>query len=417
VTGRDLLADFRVLRQRPFRLLFLSETVSLLGSAIAPIALAFAILDEPGGSASQLGFVLAARSLSQVLFILAGGVLADRLPRFALMAASNLLAGGAQAGIAAMFILHAAPLAAVIALSAVNGAAGALFLPAAQGVIPQIAPAGQLQPANALMRLSRNSTSIIGSAVAGILVAAVGAGWALALDAATFAAAAALIIGIRVEQAGRAQASTMLADLRHGWREFRSRSWVWLVVVQFAFVNGCWAAIYVLGPVLARQYLGGAPAWGAIQAAEAVGLVGGSLVAIRLRPRFPVRVAVAATFGFLPPFFLLAFRAPLGLIVAVMLVNGVCVDIFEVLWSTALQTHVPGEALARISSYDMLGSFALGPLGLAVAGPLAAVWGVRPTLIGAGALLALASVVPWLTPAVRDLPAAAPPAAAGPEPG
>jgi Transmembrane secretion effector len=142
------------------------------------------------------------------------------------MAVSNLLACGAQGGIAAMFIVHAAPLAAVIALTAVNGAAGALFLPAAQGVIPQIVPAGQLQPANALMRLSRNSTSIVGSAAAGILVATVGAGWALALDAATFAAAAALLIGIRVGPGGRAAASTMLADLREGWREFRSRSWV-----------------------------------------------------------------------------------------------------------------------------------------------------------------------------------------------
>jgi hypothetical protein len=162
----------------------------------------------------------------------------------------------------------------------------------------------------------------------------------------------------------------------------------------------------VLGPLLAKQYLGGAPAWGAIQTAMAIGLVGGSLVAIRLRPRFPLRVAVTATFGFLPPFFLLAVRAPAWLIAVSMLLNGACVDLFEVLWSTALQSHVPNEALARINSYDMLGSFALGPLGLVVVGPLAAAWGTAPTLIGAGALLALASVVRWLTPAVRGLPAA-----------
>ena len=414
-----MLADFQVLRERPYRLLFVSQTISLLGTAIAPIALAFAVLDAPGGSASELGFILAARALSQVVFVLAGGVLADRLPRFRLMAVSNLLACGAQGAIAALVIAgaaiaHAAPLGAVIALSAVNGAAGALFLPAAQGVIPQIVPPAQLQPANALMRLSRNSTSIVGAALAGILVATAGAGWALALDAATFAAAAALIIGIRVGPGDRAAASTMLADLRQGWREFRSRSWVWLVVVQFAFVNGCSAAIRVLGPLLAKQYLGGAPAWGAIQTAMAVGLVGGSLVALRLRPRFPLRIAVAATFGFLPPFFLLAFRAPAWLIAAAMLLNGVCVDIFEVLWSTSLQNHVPNEALARINSYDMLGSFALGPLGLVVVGPLAAAWGVQPVLIGAGVLLALASVVPWLTPAVRGLPAGAP--SAVPEP-
>ncbi|MEP7023144.1 MAG: MFS transporter, partial [Actinomycetota bacterium] len=183
------------------------------------------------------------------------------------------------------------------------------------------------------------------------------------------------------------------------------RSWVWLLVVQFSFVNGCWAAINVLGPLLTRQYLGGAPAWAAIQTAMAVGLVSGSLAAIRLRPRFPLRIAAAATFGFLPPFFLLASHAPVWLIAASMLINGVCVDIFEVLWSTSLQNHIPNETLARISSYDMLGSFVLGPLGLLAVGPLAAAWGVTPTRTGAGTLLAVASVVPWLTRSVRDLPA------------
>ena len=400
-----MLADLRVLRQRSFRNLFASQTISLLGSAIAPVALAFAILDERGGSPSDLGFVLAARSLGQVTFLLLGGVLADRLPRFRLMATSNLLACGAQGGIAAMFLARAAPLGAVIALSAVNGAAGALFLPAQQGVIPQIVPQDQLQAANALMRLARNSMSILGSALAGVLVATIGSGWALAFDAATFAAATALIVGIRADPADRKAPSTMLADLREGWQEFRSRSWVWLLVGQFAFVNGCWAAVNVLGPLLAKQYMGGAPAWAAVLTAMAVGLVSGSLVAIRLRPRYPLRVAAAATFGFLPPFLVLAFHAPVWLVAAAMLVNGVCVDIFEVLWDTSLQTHIPNDALARISSYDALGSFVLGPLGLVAVGPVAAALGVTPTLIGACAILTAATIMPLLTSAVRDLPA------------
>jgi Transmembrane secretion effector len=189
-----------------------------------------------------------------------------------------------------------------------------------------------------------------------------------------------------------------------------------LVVVQFAFVNGCSAAIQVLGPLLAKQYLGGAPAWGAIQTAAAVGLVSGSLVAIRLRPRFPLRIAVAATFGFLPPFFLLAFRAPAWLIAAAMLLDGVCEDIFEVLWSTSLQNHLPNEALARISSYDMLGSFALGPLGLGGGRPAGRRLGRaadphrRGSARGGGQPRAVA------VPAVRGLPAAPPPAAGAPEP-
>jgi hypothetical protein len=258
------------------------------------------------------------------------------------------------------------------------------------------------------MRLSRNSSAILGAAAGGILVATIGPGWALALDAASFAAATALIAGIRAGLAGRAVATTMLADLREGWQEFRSRAWVWLLVGQFALVNGCFAAVNVLGPVLARQYLGGAPAWGAVLSAMAVGLFSGSLIALRLRPAFPLRIAAVATFGFLPPFFVLALHAPLWLVAASMLVNGVCVDIFEILWDTALQTHVPNHALARISSYDALGSFVLGPIGLAIAGPVAAAIGVTATLTGAGALLAVASVMPLLTPAVRRLPAAPP---------
>lgn len=197
----------------------------------------------------------------------------------------------------------------------------------------------------------------------------------------------------------------MVTDLRTGWHEFRSRSWVWLVDVQFAFVNGCFAAITVLGPLLARQYLGGAPGWATVLTAMSVGLVSGSLLAMRLRPAFPLRVAVAATFGFVPPFFLLAFRAPLWLVAASMLVNGVCVDIFEVLWDTSLQNHIPNESLSRIVSYDMLASFVLGPVCLVLVGPLADTIGVRTTLLGAGTLLTFATVLPLLTSAVRTLPA------------
>jgi MFS family permease len=409
-----------VLRYAGFRRLFLAQTVNLLGSAIAPIALAFAVLGQPGGSATDLGLILAARALGQVAFLLFGGVLADRMPRLRLMTAANLIAFAAQGSVAGLFLAGPAPLAAVAGLAAVNGAAAALFLPAARGVVPQLIPADQLQPGNALLRLSRNSASIAGAALAGVLLAVASPGWALACDSASFLISAALLtrVGTYVTTAtttgttaGRQDGSpSIVRDLREGWREFRARAWVWLPVAQFAMVNGCFAVIWVLGPVVARQDLGGAPAWAAVLTANAIGLVGGSLLALRLRPAHPLRVACAATFGFLPPFFLLAAAAPVWLIAAAMLVNGVCVDIFEVLWDTCLQRHVPPGLLSRITSYDLLGSFALGPLGLALAGPAAAAAGLAATLTGAGLLLAAASVVPLLSRAVRDLPA-------GPAPG
>jgi MFS family permease len=399
-----VLGDFRVLRQRAYRYLFLAQTISLLGSAVSPVGLAFAILDSRGGTASQLGFVLGARSLGMVAFLLLGGVLADRLPRFRLMATANLIAFGTQSSMAAMFLSGHAPTALVAALAFGNGAAAALFLPALTGVVPQLVDADQLQPANALLRLSRNSTSIIGTALGGVLVVAAGAGWALAFDAVTFAIGAGLLLAVRVGNISRASPGSMLADLRAGWQEFRSRAWVWLLVGQYTIVNGTYAAINVLGPLLARQYMGGAPAWAGILTAMAVGLVAGSLVAIRLRPGFPLRFAAIATFGFVPPFFMLAFHAPVWLVAAAMLVNGVCVDVFEVLWATSLQQHIPNESLSRISSYDALGSFVLGPWCLMLAGPLAQAVGVRTTLLGAGLLLTAVTVIPVLARPVRMLP-------------
>ena len=323
----------------------------------------------------------------------------------------------AQGSVAGLFLAGPAPLAAVAGLAAVNGAAAALFLPAARGVVPQLIPADQLQPGNALLRLSRNGASIAGAALAGVLLAVAAPGWALACDSASFLISAALLtrVGTHVTTAtttattaGRQDGSpSIVRDLREGWREFRARAWVWLPVAQFpAMVNGCFAVIWVLGPVVARQDLGGAPAWAAVLTANAIGLVGGSLLALRLRPAHPLRVACAATFGFLPPFFLLAAAAPVWLIAAAMLVNGVCVDIFEVLWDTCLQRHVPPGLLLRITSYDLLGSFALGPLGLALRRPGGGRGGrLAATLTGAGLLLAAASVVPLLSRAVRDLPA------------
>lgn len=405
--------DLSVLGERSFLHLFLAQTVSLFGSATAVGVLPFAVLGMRGGSATMLGLVLCARSLAQVMLLLFGGVLADRLPRFWLMVGSNILAFCSQGLAALLFITHAAVPAEIVGLSAVNGAAGALFLPAAKGIVPQLVTGQRLQAANVLLRLSRNSTLIIGTALGGLLVVTVGAGWGLSVDAMTFGVSAVLLSGIRVRRSSRVVGgASVLADLAEGWREFSSRSWVWLVVVQFALVNGCGATIDVLGPLIAKQRLGGAAAWAAILAVQSVGLVGGSLVAARFRPRFPIRAAVIATFGFLPPFFLFAAGAPVWLLAASMLVNGVCVDVFEVLWDTTLQSQVPGESLSRISSYDAFGSFVLGPLCLSLVGPLSAAIGTTRTLLGAGALLSLITIATLAARSVRQVTAVVPVSAA-----
>lgn len=381
--------------------------MSLLGSGVAPVALAFAVLGLPGASATDLGVVLAARSVAQVLLLLLGGVLADRWPRAAVLIASDVLSAAAQGAVAALFLTGTAAVPAVAVLAAVNGAAGALFLPATRGIVPEVVAGEHLQPANALLRLSANVTGIAGAALGGVLVVGVGPGWALAADAASFVASALLLLGVRVPAGVRAAAGSVLADLREGWQEFASRRWLWVVVLQFALVNGCFAAVNVLGPLTAQRSLGGAASWSVVLTCLSVGLVGGSLLALRLRPRFPLRTAVLCTLGFTPPFLLLAVPAPVWLIGAAMLVTGVCIDVFEVLWDTTLQHHVPHGALARIGSYDAVGSFALGPVCLAVVGPLADTVGARTVLLAGGALSAAAGLAALADGAVRRLPPAA----------
>jgi MFS family permease len=400
--------DLGILRHRTFRNIFAARAVSLLGTSMAPTALAFAILDQPGGSASKLGIVLAGRSIAQVIFLLFGGALADRFPRYRIMVGSDVLAFAAQGAIAGLFITRTAPLALLVGLSVVNGAANALFLPASRGLIPEIVDPSQLQSANALLRLSQNSASLAGVAASGAIIVAVGAGWALGLDAATFAVSALLVLTSQAPRSGPARdRTTMLSDLREGWQEFRSRQWVWVIVAQFALVNLCFSpCVYVLGPIVAKEHWGGALAWSVIITANAVGLIGGSFLAMRIRPARPLLVATIATFGFLPPFFLLAVHAPVWLAALSMLGNGLAVDVFEVLWMTALQEYVPSDKLSRVTSYDALGSFVLGPVGLLLVGPVAAAVGIERTLIAAGLLVALGNVFALSVRSVRTLPAA-----------
>lgn len=409
--------DLGILRHHTFRNIFAARAISLLGTSMAPVALAFAVLGQPGGSAGRLGIVLAGRSIAQVVFLLFGGALADRFPRYRIMVGSDLLAFAAQGAIAALFIVRTAPLGLIVGLSALNGAANALFIPASRGLIPEIVDASQLQSANALIRLSQNAASLAGAAASGGIIVAVGAGWALGIDAVTFLASAVLVLTSRAPRSGHAeQPASLFADLREGWQEFRSRQWVWVVVVQFALVNLCFSpCVYVLGPVVAKEHWGGALAWSVIVTANAVGLIGGSFLVLRLRPAFPLLVATLATFGFLPPFFLLAVPAPVWLAASSMLVNGVAADVFEVLWMTALAEYIPGDKLSRVTSYDALGSFVLGPLGLLLVGPVAAAIGIQRTLIAAGLLVAVGNIFALSARSVRTLPRPCP--IPGPDPG
>lgn len=271
--------------------------------------------------------------------------------------------------------------------------------------MPKLVTGDALQSANALLQLSIRAGTILGAALAGVLVALVGPGQTILVDAGTFFVSAVLLAGIGVTRAAPDPSGpTLVGQLRAGWREFTARRWVLAMVLQLAFVNVCLAgSFYVLGPVVANAHLGGAPAWAAILTVQAIGFVSGSAVAIKIRPSRPVRTAALMMSGFSLPLFFLASYGPLVAIAAASFCAAICIDIYEVLFDTALQKHIPEESLSRVVSYESVASFAFVPLGLALVGPISAVVGVRQTLLGAGVLIVLAGPAVLLMPSVRDI--------------
>jgi predicted MFS family arabinose efflux permease len=301
------------------------------------------------------------------------------------MVAADLVGGAAQAVVAVLFLTGSAELWALVALSAVRGAASAFFFPAAQGIVPQVVSPEHLQEANALLRLSRNGTQIGGTALAGVLVAVAGPGWALAIDAVTYLLGAVFLGAMRLPRSAHMAERHFFRELREGWDEFRSRTWLWAIVLQFAFLAaagiGAW---HVLGPYVADRSLGGAPAWSLVLALEAAGLIAGGLVTLRWRPARPLLVGTLAMFLTSLPIFALAGPAPLAVVAATAFVSGVGIEIFAVMWDLTMQQQIPPEALSRVSSYDALGSFIFIPLGAVLAGPLVDAIGLAETLVGAG---------------------------------
>lgn len=386
---------------REFRVFFPGYALSLLGSAMAPVALAFAVLHGPGG-ADRLGWVLTARILPLVLVLLAGGVAADRLGSRRVMLAADVLRALSQGAFALLLLTGHAPFRAILLLAAVGGAGEAVFTPALTALIPRLSPPGRLTEANTLLTLARSTAAVAGPALAGLLTAAAGPGAVLALDAGSFAASVWSLALLTVRLPAGEPGPSYLADLRAGWTEFRSRSWFWVTCLHICLFNFLlWAPFLVLGPATAGQRIGGAGSWGLIMAAYGAGSVFASLGLLGRRPAHPVRLATLASAGWALPPGALALGAPLPWVCAGALVAGVGTAVNGTLFATAEQRLIPAAAQARVAAYGSLGAFALGPLGLAAAGPAAGLLGTS-TVLGFGALWLLLSTGLVLTvPSVR----------------
>ena len=390
------------LQEREFRLFFTGQLVSLLGDAVTPFALAWAVLDLTG-SGRDLGFVMAAKTAPLVLFLLVGGVFADRLPRRGVMLTADVVRMGVQAATAALLLSHTARIWELIVLQALAGTATAFFNPASTGLTPMTVSAERLQGANALRGMSMASTQLAGPALAGLLIVTVGAGYALAVDAASFGVSALYLARLRLPLHVSLPPQSFARDLLDGWREFTARTWVWLTVVSASLGNMMSSVWLVLAAAWIKNGHGGAGAWTAILVVSAIGALAAGATALRTKPRRPLLLASLVILPNAAPMILLALKLPWETLVVAALATGFGNMLFNTLWETTLQQHVPPASLSRVSAYDWFGSLLCQPLGLALAGVVAAGIGMSRTLWIAAAVELLAVAAMLAAPSVRRL--------------
>src|SRR3984885_6141056 len=401
---------FAILRARDFRLFYAGSSASLLGTAMSSVAIAFAVLGD-GGTAAGLGIVFAANIVPMVAFMLFGGALADRLGRRLVMLTADLVRCAAQAVLAVALTIGRPSLWLFVAAAFVVGTGNAFFSPALSGLPVQLVPSARLGDANALLGSAQPAAQVAGPALAGILIAVTSPALVIAVDAGSYALSALALAGLRipgtVEHTGQPahQARSLLRELAEGWAEFTAHPWLWPRTVQFALFNlVTWGPYLVLGPVLARQYLGGARAWGTILACYGGGGIVGGLLALGRRPARPLLFCTLTTFGFALPPLALALHLPLPAVSAAALAAGLGTAFGGAFGSTVNQRLIPAEALSRVGAFNMVGAFAFGPVAFAAAGPVAAALGARAVL-AFGAAWAVAMALAVLTvPAIRHQP-------------
>jgi MFS family permease len=381
--------------------------------AFSLVGVSFAVLDATRSTA-DLSYVLAAQIVPSLIVLVIGGVVADRLPPQWVIVAGNCLIALGEGAFGLLVLAGHPRLWQMMALEAVTGTGMAIFYPASQALLPRLVPSRLLQPASAVSRLAMNAGQMGGAVVAGFCVAAAGPGWALLICGIGMLGTFPLMLSVRVRGFGRENSSSMVRDLRVGWSEFRSHTWLWVIVAQFGVILMAWyGGFQVLGPVVARSHLGGPAAWGTITAAESVGLIVGGLVSLRFTPRRPMLFVVVIGGAVAISPLSLAMLWPLPVICLSSFTLGITMEIMMVQWTVGLARNIPADKLARVSSYDALGSVMAMPVGALLAGPIAAVAGVSLTQYGAAALIAVASALALLPRDIRvmrsdDRPAASP---------
>jgi MFS family permease len=395
----------RPLRERNFAWFFASQFVNIAGSMMASVALAFAIL-EISDSAGAIGQVLAARTIPMIIFLLWGGVIADRISRALIIRASNLMSALTQGTVAYLVLSGHADLWMIIVLEAINGTTASVSLPAMDGLVPQLVPREQLQHANVLLSMSRGVLAILGPSTAALLVVTAGPGWALAADASTWLVAAALMVKVtipaRKPREDAAPPST-IRELREGWEVFTGNRWLWIVVSAFCVLNAIHnGALFTLGPALAKQTIG-ADGWGYALSAEAFGLLAMTIVLLRVRIRKPLLSGMIGISLLSIPLVMYGLDPAVVPLVIVMFVSGAGIQVFSIGWDLAMQENIDEAVLSRAYAYDSVGSFVAMPVGQLVYGSLGDAFGYQHTLVVSGVVYAVVCAMTLASRSVRNL--------------
>jgi MFS family permease len=383
----------------------LARFISNFGNGMSPIALAFGILHLPNGSANVLGLVLGSATVAMLVMSPFGGAIADK---FGQVRVSGLVDIWASLGLfvqVAFFATGHVPLAVMLFANINFGLMWGIFWPAMSGVLPAIVPDEQLQTGNAVNQFFQNGAMILGAATGGIIVSQIGSTWALGIDAATFFIAGLLVFSFgHIVPRREANENSMLDDLKHGWKTFLSYRWIVSGVLGFSLIVLAWAAGQeILGPIISLKHFDGAKSWSIVLTAESIGYVIGSLTAMKIKPKHPLRFLLSISFSM--PIFLwsLSRPQPLWFIAACALAWGVTLDLWSSLWSTAMQREVPREVLSRVSAFDAMGTMMFRPVGLAIAGPLSLLLGVPHTLQVLALLCVIMIGVMFAIPEMRNM--------------
>ena len=387
-----------------FSMLVTARLISNVGNGLSPIALAYGVLSLPGADGSDLSIVMGARYLPLIIFMLFGGVFADRFQRNRIVGGSDIIGSALVAVSAISLIAGFSSILLLAVMGALFGFLNALWWPAMSGVLPEILPKEKLQEGNAIIGLMSNIGVVFGTLLGGMIVTLTSPGWALLIDGATFFIAGLIVWNLKLDAKSRIESPGILDDLRVGWREFISRSWLVTMVIAFAFINMAFdSMITILGPLNFSDPETGPRNWSYNLAGLTIGMMIGGIIVLKFKFKHPlfvsmILVAISGIWDFA-----LAFDLSLAISIAAGIFSGIAVEIFLVTWSTSMQTHIPEESFSRVNAYDSLGSYGFAPLGIIIAGPLAEAFSVNSILFATGSITLLASVVALSVKSVRTL--------------